>query len=160
MERVGCADAARLGRFVKDRREELGLRQDELGRRGGPSTTTLTKVENAVTPQLAAVTLLRLDMGLGWEPGSSARVLAGGHPSVVSGESVADREVAPAGVETLLEASLHLLRSGRGDLARPLLVQAIRELAETGVAARADETPPTPGSAEPSDSKLEAEYED
>lgn len=76
--------------FILDRREqprrrtaeELRLRQDELAARGGPSTTTLTKVENAVPPSPASVTLRKLDAGLGWTAGSASAVLAGGDPLI------------------------------------------------------------------------------
>ncbi len=36
---------AGFGRVVRDHRERLHLTQEELAARGGPSTTTLTKVE-------------------------------------------------------------------------------------------------------------------
>lgn len=73
-------DLDRLARYVKARRDELGLRQDELKDRGGPSTTTLTKVESA-SATLAPVTLRKLDDGLRWARGSAAAILAGGEPS-------------------------------------------------------------------------------
>ncbi|MEJ9078543.1 helix-turn-helix transcriptional regulator [Gordonia malaquae] len=73
-------DLERLARYVKSRRQHLGLRQDEVGARGGPSTTTLTKVENATPPAPATVTLRKLDRGLGWTAGSARRLLEGGEP--------------------------------------------------------------------------------
>jgi transcriptional regulator with XRE-family HTH domain len=75
-------DLARFGAIVKARREELGLRQDQLSDRGGPSTTTLTKVENA-SGVPADVTIRKLDVALRWQPGSARRTLHGGEPEVV-----------------------------------------------------------------------------
>lgn len=45
-----AAGLIRFGRIVRDRREELGLRQDELKAIGGPSSTTMVKVEKG-TPR-------------------------------------------------------------------------------------------------------------
>ena len=75
------ADLTRFGRVVRDRREELGLRQDELKAIGGPSSTTMVKVESGTPPTPTPLTLRRLDTGLGWEDGSAARTLAGGDPT-------------------------------------------------------------------------------
>lgn len=72
----------RLAEYVKTRREHLGLRQDEVGEHGGPSTTTLTKVENATPPAPAPVTLRKLDVGMGWKAGSARQVMFGGYPEL------------------------------------------------------------------------------
>lgn len=71
----------RFGRIVKERRDALGLRQDQMVHRGGPSTTTMTKVENGTLPTPSPVTLRKLDKGLGWADGSAALTLAGGEPT-------------------------------------------------------------------------------
>ncbi|WP_336794220.1 helix-turn-helix domain-containing protein [Gordonia malaquae] len=77
-----------LAEHARRRREELGLRQDELKARGGPSTTTLTKIENATPPTPAPGTLRKLDHGLGWSSGSARRVLDGGEPTLATGVPV------------------------------------------------------------------------
>lgn len=76
----------RFASIVKRRREELGLRQDQLRDLGGPSTTTMTKVENAMDAP-SPVTLRKLDAGLDWEPGSAARTLKGGDPTPIQGDA-------------------------------------------------------------------------
>ncbi|AZV00692.1 immunity repressor [Gordonia phage Lilas] len=73
---------ARLGDLVRQRRAELGLTQKEVHQAGGPTDTTLTKIENGEwTPGNRKNTLRKLDVGLAWVPGSAARVLAGGEPT-------------------------------------------------------------------------------
>lgn len=74
----------RFGRIVRDRREELGLRQDELKAIGGPSSTTMVKVEKGTPPAPTPLTLRRLDAALDWVDGSAAATLAGGEPSVAA----------------------------------------------------------------------------
>ena len=72
----------RLAKAVRLRREELGLRQDQMRNRGGPSTTKLTEIERAMPPAPTAGTLRKLDVSLGWAAGSAAAVLAGGEPRI------------------------------------------------------------------------------
>lgn len=77
------SDLERFAEIVKLRREDLGLTQDQMGDYGGPSTTTMTKVENAGDGVPAQVTLRKLDAALKWEPGSARRTLAGGEPTEI-----------------------------------------------------------------------------
>lgn len=66
-----------LGRAVRTRRTQLGLTQEEVNAHGGPSDTTLTKIENGEGANPAASTLRKLDTALRWRPGSAQRVLEG-----------------------------------------------------------------------------------
>lgn len=70
----------RLAEAVADRRKQLNLTLDQLKARGGPSDVTTGKIEKAGIPEPSARTLRRLDAGLRWIEGSSARVVAGGEP--------------------------------------------------------------------------------
>lgn len=72
----------RLGRYVLARRESLGLTQGQVAERGGPSDTTLTKIENGTGPLPSKVTLKRLDKALEWEPGGAHQILEGGEPGI------------------------------------------------------------------------------
>lgn len=75
------AGAERLRWYVLRRRnDELDLSQMEVWQAGGPSNTTLTKIENGHLEKLERVTARRLDTGLRWEPGSARRVWDGGEP--------------------------------------------------------------------------------
>jgi hypothetical protein len=70
---------ARLDHFVRQRIGTMRISHYELARRGGPNRTTLHKAVNGAG-KLRESTLARLDLTLGWAPGSSAGVLAGGIP--------------------------------------------------------------------------------
>lgn len=58
----------------------MGLTQDDVTAAGGPSDTTQTRVENAEGPPPNLTTRNKLDRPLRWQPGSAARVWAGGEP--------------------------------------------------------------------------------
>lgn len=78
-------DWARLAAAVRAAR---GPRtQKSITDAGGPSDTTIGKIEaNEWRPTRGVNdTLNKLDNGLGWEPGSAARILAGGEPSLRRG---------------------------------------------------------------------------
>lgn len=72
----------RLGNAVRIRREELGLQQTDLKRRGGPSSTTLSLIERGLY-EMTPLMLRRLDQGLDWMDGSAADVLAGLEPTPI-----------------------------------------------------------------------------
>lgn len=74
-------DWERLGHYVRDAR---GARaQKDITENGGPSDETLSKIERGRWKPTRSVTdtLAKLDSGLGWQPGSSDRVLRGGEPT-------------------------------------------------------------------------------
>ena len=81
----------RFGRIVRSRREQLGIQQEDLDQYGGPSSTTLSRIERGVADP-SAKTLRKLDQGLRWASGSAKRALDGGEPtpldSVAHGGSV------------------------------------------------------------------------
>ena len=72
------SNAKRLAAAVKARREELDLSQLDVWQQGGPSNTTLTKIESGQLESLARVTARKLDAGLRWQEGSARNVWAGG----------------------------------------------------------------------------------
>jgi transcriptional regulator with XRE-family HTH domain len=65
---------------VKERREELGLTQEETAAAGGPSTATLRLIENCNAKSYRPKTFRQLDAALRWPPGAARRVLAGHDP--------------------------------------------------------------------------------
>jgi hypothetical protein len=81
---MGQAERVRFGQIVRARREELGLRQEEVTELGGPSDTTQGRIENASGPVPNVSTRNMLDAPLGWAAGSAARVWAGGEPEVAA----------------------------------------------------------------------------
>ncbi|MBP2189433.1 helix-turn-helix domain-containing protein [Nocardia goodfellowii] len=84
----------RFGRIIKERRDELGLTQMQIGDLGGPSAPTIRKIEDGAAA-ISTHTLNKLDGPLRWLPGSAARTYAGGTPTA--------RESAPdAGDESIV----------------------------------------------------------
>jgi len=76
-------DWRRLADYVVARRVELGMRERRaLASATGVTDRTLGKLENGqrVSPSTLAV----IENELGWSPGSSRRILAGGEPSLVA----------------------------------------------------------------------------
>lgn len=142
----------RFGGIVARRRALLGLSRDGLHAVGGPSDTTLKRLEdpdedNPPSPPRPG-TLRKLDEGLQWAPGSAARALAGGQPKCL--EDIEDEEgaamttpppdlpveVNPFGfhhVDVDVEDVQSLMAAGErcfAFLERPDLPQAAREEAE------------------------------
>ncbi|WP_063047287.1 helix-turn-helix domain-containing protein [Nocardia pseudovaccinii] len=70
----------RFGRIIKERRDELGLTQMQIGDLGGPSAPTIRKIEDG-DATISTHTLNKLDAPLRWLPGSAARTYAGGDPT-------------------------------------------------------------------------------
>ncbi|MFQ6327098.1 helix-turn-helix domain-containing protein [Nocardia sp. CWNU-33] len=70
----------RFGRIIKERRDELGLTQMQIGDLGGPSAPTIRKIEDG-DAAISTHTLNKLDAPLRWLPGSAARTYAGGAPA-------------------------------------------------------------------------------
>lgn len=82
IRRMDEAKLKRFGKTVRDRRLELGLTQDDVTERGGPSDKRQTKIEKGQTPVPSVTTLRNLDVALEWELGSAAATLRGGSPTI------------------------------------------------------------------------------
>ncbi|WP_326603404.1 helix-turn-helix domain-containing protein [Rhodococcus sp. PD04] len=91
-----ASNRVRFGRIVRERREALGMTQDDVTAAGGPSDTTQTRIERAEGSEPTATTRNRFDHALRWEPGSAARVWAGGHPAPLPEPPVRPASPAPA----------------------------------------------------------------
>ncbi len=130
----------RFGRIIKERRDELGLTQLQIGDLGGPSAPTIRKIEDGEAT-ISMQTLNKLDAPLRWLPGSAARTYAGGVPaadepangergagdSVVAGPDAIRFEISD--LTGLLAASGRLTDAvENGRTADPQVVSAIAEL--------------------------------
>ncbi|RBO92501.1 hypothetical protein DFR74_103144 [Nocardia puris] len=82
----------RFGRIIKDRRDELGLTQLQIGDLGGPSAPTIRKIEDG-DAAISTHTLNKLDAPLRWLPGSAARTYAGGAPTAHESAAAPDESV-------------------------------------------------------------------
>jgi transcriptional regulator with XRE-family HTH domain len=74
---VTAPDWRALADAVRDRRDELGLRQADVGRHGGPSTGTVRNIESAARTGYSGRTLRQIERALQWPSGHVDRVLAG-----------------------------------------------------------------------------------
>jgi transcriptional regulator with XRE-family HTH domain len=74
----------KLGAEVRERRIELGLTQEQLVERGGPSTPTLRAIENDRAGRLSPRLRRSLERALQWSAGSVDRVLAGEAATVLN----------------------------------------------------------------------------
>ena len=92
---VADRDWERLASYVRERREELGLTQEEVASRGGPSTATLRLIENNATDSYRQKSLRQLEDALGWTRGSVLAILAGDEPVLHGGQPGAQRYADP-----------------------------------------------------------------
>ena len=65
--------------FVQHRLAQLQWSRDDLAAAGGPAPSTLYKAHRGGR-DLAERTLARLEVALGWQPGSGLRIVAGASP--------------------------------------------------------------------------------
>lgn len=81
-------DWGRLGEYVGIRRAVLGLTQDAVTARGGPSDTLQNRIEKGLWRPVRGVagTFKKIEDGMGWAPGSARAILTGGEPFDISNE--------------------------------------------------------------------------
>ena len=85
----------RLAEFVRERRVELGMTQEDARSAGGPSTATMRLIEGALQNSYQPATLRDLEKVLQWGRGSVWKILAGGDPVPLADSTTAPR-AAPA----------------------------------------------------------------
>jgi hypothetical protein len=71
----------RLMFFIQHRLVQLNWSRDDLAAAGGPSPSTLYKAHRGGR-DLAERTMARLELALGWQPGSAQRIVHGGGPAL------------------------------------------------------------------------------
>jgi transcriptional regulator with XRE-family HTH domain len=115
-------DTQRLADRVRARRAELNLTHEDIARNDGPSSPTLTKIENGQGPY-SRLTLVKLDGALWWVAGSARDVLAGGDPVPLSPELVGP---SPEDVErVMLDLPVEVTR-GMSSMDREELITAMK----------------------------------
>lgn len=105
-------DWPRLARFVRDRRDELGMSQEDVRAAGGPSTATMNMIENPDHRRAgySRSTYSKLERALRWQPMSARAILKGGDPSPVddagrsSGRPAPQPDPAIAAIEARLRS--------------------------------------------------------
>lgn len=79
----------RVAQHIRERRNELGLKQSELKDRGGPSPETVIKFEQGkISMSVQPRTLHGFDRALSWRLGSTQSILEGGEPAPLMPEAV------------------------------------------------------------------------
>lgn len=96
-------DWPRLGRYVRERRTELGLTQEEIATRGGPSTATLRLIEGGEQTAFRAKSLRQLADALHWTRESPRAILQGREPAEAADPIPVTRESWPAEPEPATE---------------------------------------------------------
>lgn len=81
--RSDTQDWQRLSEAVRERRETLGMTQQDVQAAGGPAVATMRILEGARQENYRGVILSRLEKALRWTPGSVQRVLGGGDPTPI-----------------------------------------------------------------------------
>lgn len=96
---MSAVDMKFVGKIVRDRREKLGLSQEDVAANGGPSTTTLSKIENGDAGTIRARTARDLERVLGWSQHSINALMHDGQepqidnsPAVLLSVSSQERE--------------------------------------------------------------------
>lgn len=130
----------RFGRIMRERRDELGLTQMQIGDLGGPSAPTIRKIEEG-DAAISTHTLNKLDVPLRWLPGSAARTYAGGSPvaheiNTPAGQPDASIAAGPDAIRFEISDLTGLLAAAgrlndvveRGVTTEPQLVTALAEL--------------------------------
>ncbi|CDO11488.1 transcriptional regulator [Mycolicibacterium cosmeticum] len=97
----------KLGEAVRERRIALGLTQEQLADRGGPSTPTLRAIENNRAGRLSPRLRRSLERTLQWSAGSVDEVLAGQDATVL--EPVTTTAIGP-GFYLLVDRALSAAR--------------------------------------------------
>lgn len=108
------ADWNRLAKRVVERRTLLGLTQEDVRARGGPSTATMRLIEGALQSTYRPSILRRLEAALGWTAGSATAILDGGQPSAEPNDrNVATSVTDESGTspEEIVRMVLSILRS-------------------------------------------------
>ncbi|GAA3027751.1 hypothetical protein [Streptosporangium longisporum] len=104
-------DWARLGRQVRQRRQQLDMTQQGLAAAGAPSVTVISKIEGARPGPYDGKIIVRLERALQWAPGSIDAILNGGEPSPVDKDATSPLEIAtvkaaiPQAAETVIPPS-------------------------------------------------------
>jgi hypothetical protein len=97
----------RLGRFVTERRQALGLSISAAARQASSSRQTWTAVEDG-TRETEDYKYGLIEVVLGWAPGSIADILAGGQPTLAEAATTT-----PTASEVHDEAIVRVMNSDR-----------------------------------------------
>lgn len=85
---MGCAHIELFALRILERRKELGLTIRDVNHHGGPTAPTVAKAEAGALQDPRPSTFAKFDAGLGWSPGTAAKIYWNGvDPQAGEGES-------------------------------------------------------------------------
>jgi hypothetical protein len=120
-------DWERLAGFVRERRIELGMTQEDVRGAGGPSTATMRLIEGALQENYQPATLRDLERVLRWERGSARIVLSGGDPVLLdAAPGIRPAPPPPAPLPLGLEETARAFGADPGDPANRF-IRAVRQ---------------------------------
>lgn len=136
---------ARLAQAVKERREELGMTQQDLSNRSGVSVPTIRAVERERSGELSTRVIRALETALGWQHGSIAAIAIGEDPTLaddnvsvlrrgpVTITELTDIHETVATLEKLLEQRMEEMKAQQAAAAHvdPEVFRAAQRLAAT-----------------------------
>lgn len=136
---MATPDLARLARYVKARRLELGLARKLAAARAGMSKDTWRRVEEG--EPVREMSYAKMDPVLGWASGSTAGVLGGGEPvatraAETSGAEISELSSTDRGGRAREAIQLAAISTTSGLTAeeiRDLSDRAVEELKERGI---------------------------
>lgn len=114
-------DWQRLADAVVARRAQLRLSQEDVRAAGGPSDVVLSRIEQCREPHPRGNTIQKLDVGLQWEPGSAAAVLAGGEPTPVGQPAALNQVSTDALIDEVVALVTELQRRAATDDPRKIV---------------------------------------
>lgn len=110
----------RLARYVRARRAELRLTQQDVQARGGPSQAKLRQIESGRPVTISKPIRRRLEQALLWEHGSVDDVLAGQSPRPIVPDPTEDDEATWAFEMAIIRFPPSVPASRRADIMRAL----------------------------------------
>jgi hypothetical protein len=131
----------RLAAHVRDRMQQLGLRQASVPAAGGPSPATIRGLLAAAAAgkpfkEMQLDTLAKFDRALKWEAGSARDVLAGGEPrplpeaSVIRGRDATGGSYAFVLPPALAAAMADMSEAEREEVKARMVAEAFRAARE------------------------------
>lgn len=118
----------RVGPYVRSRRRDLRLRQEDIASRGGPSPALVRQVENGRYDSDMQDAMRRgFEVALQWQPGSLDAILQGGDPTEL--RTTVEVGPAPGGDEFVTASRLRAITSRNMLAMHDEAVDEIRALA-------------------------------
>lgn len=98
------ADSKHLGMCIRERRNRLGLTQEQLANKAGVNTVTVSLLENGRQGPPRGGTTQRLEQALHWKAGAIDHMLQGGDPAPYTDDPPSAIEISVGIAKSILDA--------------------------------------------------------